>query len=113
MKKSAKTIATVVMASIQSAALAQPIVVTTEELTKFENRNQSVGLSQELIKNNILVHTNKNGVLILNMDAVKKIEDENALKVISSLVKFVTDGKVEVESKHWKDMTPSTQDYKL
>ncbi len=113
MKKSVKTIATVIVASIQSAALAQPIVVTAEDLAKFESKTQSLGLSQELIRNNILVQTNRKEVLILNIDAVKKIEDEAALKVLSNLVKFVTEGKVQIESKDWKDMTLSTQDYKM
>ena len=113
MKNSTKAIATILMASIQSAAFAQPIVVSSEDLANFEKKTQSAGLSQELLKNNILVPTNKTGILILNVDAVKKIEDEAALKVLSNLVKFVTDGKVMIESKDWKDMTLSTQDYKM
>lgn len=113
MKNSIKSIATILVASIQSAALAQPIVVSSEDLANFENKTQSVGLSQELLKNNILVQTNKKGILVLNVEAVKKIEDEAALKVLSNLVKFVTEGKVVFENKDWKDMTLSTQDYKM
>ncbi|MBL7544319.1 MAG: hypothetical protein JNL11_10900 [Bdellovibrionaceae bacterium] len=113
MKKSVKTIATVIMASIQSAAFTQPIVVTAEDLAKFENKTHAIGLMQELIRTNVLVQTNKKEVLILNVDAVKKIEDETALKVLSNLIKFVTEGQVEIENKDWKSMTPSTQDYKM
>ena len=66
MKKSVKSLATILVASIQSAALAQPIVVSAEDLASFESKTQSVGLSQELLKNNVLVQTNKKGILVLN-----------------------------------------------
>ncbi len=113
MKSSTKKIATILMASIQSAAFAQPILVSSDDLINFEKKAQSAGLSQELLKSNILIPTNKSGILVLNVDAVKKIEDEAALKILSNLVKFVTEGKVDIESKDWKDMTLSTQDYKM
>ena len=113
MKKATKTLAMILLASTAAKAMEKPILVSGFELRTYEKKNNLQGLSIKLFELGILVKTNKQEVYVFNDVALSKVGDESLLSVISNLVSWLTEGKVTVEPKDWKDMTPSTQDYKL
>lgn len=112
MKKTAKTLAMVLLASTSAKALEKPVLISSAELQVFEQKKNLNGLAARLIQNGILVQTNKQNIYILNDMALSNLKDEAVLSIISDLINWVTNSEVQVESKNWKGMTPTTQDYK-
>ena len=113
MKKATKTLALVLLASTAAKALEKPILVSANELKIFEERKNFFEIERKLFDSGLLVKTNKKEIYILNELAVSKLSDARLLSIISNLVEWVTEGEVSVEPKDWKNMTPSTQDYKM
>lgn len=113
MKKATKTLAIVLLASTAAKALEKPILVSSGELKIFEDQNNLSGIVGKLFELGLLVKTSKKELYILNEMALSKLSDESTLLIISNLVGWLTDGEVSVEPKNWKNMTPSTQDYKM
>ena len=113
MKKATKTLAMVLLASTTANALEKPILVSTSELKIYEEQNSLIGIERKLIESGLLVKTSRKEIYILNEVAVSKLSDESMLSIISNLVEWFTEGEVLVEPKDWKNMTPSTQDFKI
>lgn len=112
MKKTAKTLAMILLASTSAKALENPVLISSSELQVFEQKKNLHGLAARLIQNGILVQTNKQNIYIFNDESLSNIKDETLLSIISDLISWVTNSDVSVESKNWKGMTPTTQDYK-
>ena len=113
MKKAAKTLATILLASSAAKALEAPLIVSGNDLKSFEARKNILGLKERLLQHGLIIQTNKKDVYILNDTALSKLTDENAIKIMSDLIKWLTDDAMQIEEKNWKDMTTSTQDYKV
>lgn len=113
MKKTAKTLATVLLASSAAKALESPLIVSGIELKNYEARKNILGLKERLLQFGLIVQTNKKDIFILNEVAMSNLTDEVAIKIMSGLIEWLTNDAVQVEQKDWKNMTPSTQDYKI
>ena len=113
MRKATKTLAMILLASTAAKAMEKPILVSANELKTYEQKNNLLGLSVKLFELGILVKTNRQEIYVFNDLALSKVSDESLLPIISNLVSWLTEAKVKVEPKDWKDMTPSTQDYKM
>ena len=100
------------MASTTAKAIEQPILITASELKTFEKENQLNGFVSQLFELGLIVQTNKRDMYVFNDIVLSKISDESVLQVISNLVSWLTDDKIQIESKDWKNMTPTTQDYR-
>lgn len=112
MKKTAKTLAMILLASTSAKALENPVVISSADLQVFEQKKSLHGLAARLIQNGVLVQTNKQNIYIFNDVALSNLKDETLVSIISDLISWVANGDVPVESKNWKGMTPTTQDYK-
>lgn len=113
MKKATKTLAMVLLTSTAAKALEKPILVSSGEMKIYEGQNNLIGIERKLLESGLLVKTSKKEIYILNEMALSKLSDESLLSIISNLVEWLTEGEVSVEPKDWKNMTPSTQDYKM
>lgn len=113
MKKATKTLAMALLASTTANALDKPIFVSSIELKIYEERANLIGIERKMLESGLLVKTSKKEIYILNEIALSKNSDESLLTIISNLVEWLTEGEVSVEPKDWKNMTPSTQDYKI
>ena len=113
MKKTAKTLSMILLASTTAKAMDSQILVSADELKFYEQKNNLQGLSVKLFEIGVLVKTNRQEFFIINDLALSKVSDETFLSIVSNLISWLTEGKVNVDPKNWKNMTPSTQDYKL
>ena len=113
MKKTAKTLAMVLLTSTTAKAFEKPVLVSAMDLKNYEQKNNLIGLTTKLFELGLITKTSKSEIFIFNDVALSKIDDEQILSTISNLIDWLTDGEISVERKNWKDMTPSTQDYKM
>jgi hypothetical protein len=102
----------ILLASTAAKAIEQPILITVSELKTFEKTNHLHGFAAQLFVLGLIVQTNKKDIYVFNDVALSKISDESLIRVISNMVSWLTDDKVQIESKDWKNMTPTTQDYR-
>jgi hypothetical protein len=100
------------LASTTAKAIERPILITTSELKTFEKTNHLNGFVSQLFELGLVVKTNKKDIYIFNDTALSKISDESVIQIISNMVSWLTDDKIQIESKDWKNMTPTTQDYR-
>lgn len=113
MKKTAKTLAMVLLASTTAKAFETPILVSVKDLKAYEQKNNLKGLTTKLFEMGLIIKTSKSEIFIFNDIALSEIKDEQILSTVSDLINWLTDGVNSLEPKNWKDMTPSTQDYKM
>lgn len=113
MKKTAKTLAMVLLASTTAKAFETPILVSAVDLKAYEQKNNFKGLTPKLFEMGLITKTSKSEIFIFNDVAISKINDEQVLSTVSSLINWLTDGETSLKQKNWKDMTASTQDYKM
>ena len=113
MKKTANTLAMVLLASATAKAIETPILVSSTDLKTYEQKNNLKGLTTKLFELGLITKTSKSEIFIFNDVAISKIDDEQILSTISNLINWLTDGVISIEPKNWKDMTPSTQDYQM
>ncbi len=113
MKKTAKTLATILLASSAAKALEAPLIVSGNDLKAFGEQKNILNLKQRLLQHGLLVQTNKKDVFIFNDAALSKLSDDKSISVMSDLIKWLTDDSIQIEEKNWKEMTASTQDYKV
>ena len=113
MKRSLKALATILMAATNAKALDRAIVMTKDDIKKFEICSGQKGIERRLTNLGVIVSTNKSQVFVLNETALSRLEDAQAIQLISDLVVWLTDESLNPTAKQPTEMRPSTQDYKL
>ncbi len=113
MKKTAKTLAMVLLASTTAKAFESPILVSAMDLKNYEQKSSFKDLTPKLFEMGLIAKTSKSEIYIFNDVAISKINDDQVLSTISNLIKWLSESEMSVEQKKWQDMTPSTQDYKM
>lgn len=111
MKTSIKTITALLLVSTTANALSAPVIVTSSDLIVFEASRRTIGLKERLLRNGILVQTNKKDFYAFNDEKILDLSDRNLISIMADLINWLTNGSVQLDQKNWRKMTPTTQDY--
>ena len=112
MKTPIKTMATILLASTSAKAMDQVVLISSTEIKMFETQNKLAGVSERLMSAGILLPSNRKGIFVLNDARLSQLSDDEIIPVVSGIVKWVTDNKIQLDKKELEKMGLSSQDYK-
>jgi hypothetical protein len=110
-KTKSKILASAIAASVSTNAMASVILVTSHEISKYEQVSGKTDVQQRLLKMGILIPTDRNDIFVISDADLDKVSDESVVSLASDLVLWHSANKIHQEKKQPLQMFASGQDY--
>lgn len=105
--------ATILLASTSAKAMEQVVLISSAEIKMFETQNKIAGVAERLMSAGILLPSNRKDIFVLNDARLSQLSDDEIIPVVSGMVKWVTDNKIQLDKKEIEKMGLSSQDYSV